>query len=347
MPSQVSSSRMERYLKSFVHLFTLFPVTCQEKGWLPPTRTCSQLQLSGRFDHSDRSASLPDGCCISKRYNFVYVRQAGKLGGTTVEKSYLLPTICAANFHSPPSNKTSRLFGGARVPEGCEKYLQVSGLLDCKCNERIHEIPPKISFLVVRHPFARFISIHKYVLEAGGGTNFTGMSAFLKTYAHGERGMVGRDKFGRLWTGIDLFYGHSAGSSHWAQQMIHVLPVCRYLPNTSLIPAEFNILQNLQPVVRRINVEKTASLPALPDPRLSTSRNTLLYDCPWQCYYELCGRSCFDLVSKWYDLDIMTLDAAGIYPAPHSITELWSVAAPSNWSAVSNRKRACELSCRW
>ena len=145
-------------------LLTLhFTISAQQGAWQPPHRTCSQLQFSGSFNHGDESSSLPVGCCTSQLYRFVYVRQAGKLGGTTVQKSFLLPTLCAAHINST-SKKSIHLFGGAEVPYGCEEYLRRFGLLDCTCKES-SQLPKDISFLVVRHPFARFISIYKYVLE--------------------------------------------------------------------------------------------------------------------------------------------------------------------------------------
>ena len=306
------------------------------RGIWPPQRTCSQLQFHNSFGHGDMDSPLRSGCCTSRQYRFVYVRQSGKLAGTTIN-SFLRQTLCAAHFR-PTSTNNHTLFGGAIIPTGCEQHLRHSGILDCTCTESISELQTHTSFMVVRHPFARFISIYKFVLGEWSrrhrNNRFVGMSSFIRT-------------FNQTYVKRDLFYGHDIGSGHWAQQMIHVVPVCKHLPNARLIPIELNVLESLRPVVLEINQKRNVSLPALPDPTLTSSRNILSYECPWQCYYELCGQACFDLVHKWYDLDIMTLDVAGIYPAPRSIADLWLVRAKFNTNqSATNQSPACELTCK-
>lgn len=307
----------------------------------PMRASCSALALNSSHDHIDRYGQFASGCCISEQYDFAYMRAAAKMAGTTVQKSYLLPSFCDVLFNSHGHGHGQQLFGGATIPTGCESYLQHHGFLDCTCNTTIQRLSTIGStFINVRNPFARFISIYKYVLE-----NWS--------FRHKNQKYVGISKFLELFSGpkrftVDIFFDHEAGSGHWYSQMLHVFSICKYLPNTALIPLEPDVLQNLAPVVQSINSRRNPELPAMMDPQKYSSRNRMSYACPWQCYYELCQKPCFDFVSKEYDLDIMALDSIGIYPAPHTVADLWldSQDLNASWLTIPNRTRACLQVCQ-
>ena len=230
---------------------------------------------------------------------------------------------------------------GAVVPLGCEEQLRRDGILDCECNTTVQHLSRvKNAFVVVRNPFARFISIYRYILERWSTKYKNADFISIHNFSSLFQGHHPTQKFK-----ADLFYGKGHTSWHWAQQMVHILPICRLVPHTKLIPAEPDVLENLSPVVQDINRMMTGtSGHELPDPMGVASRNKISdAGCPWQCYFELCGIPCFHIVLQWYDLDVIVLHTAGVYPAPRSIADLW---AGSPWSAVANREGRCLQVCR-
>ena len=73
--------------------------------------------------------------CVSRVFNFTYLRVVGKTAGTFVQKTYLIPQLCKLLESSGTvrlSKQKTKLFGGSVVPKDCERQLLKLGWLDCR-----------------------------------------------------------------------------------------------------------------------------------------------------------------------------------------------------------------------
>jgi hypothetical protein len=200
----------------------------------------------------------------------------------------------------------------------------------------------------VRHPFARAVSIYKYVLEKWSMKQNASDEELARHMYLGVQGFVRAFRDQNL-PMTSIFMGKYDGPAHWDPQMLHVLSFCMLLPNTSIIPVEPDVLANLKPTVNAINFHRDRALHPLRDPQAFSARNTLDYTCPWQCYFEICGQPCIDRVYEWFDIDVALLAALQIYQAPRSVADLWKRTYMSeefySWLNVTDKLAKCSSAC--
>ena len=309
-------------------------------------RGVERVQPADWVRRAGRTVPTSMRMCVSTKYHFAYLRGSGKVGGTTIEQSYLVPLMCHTFFPASPAdlanqNRVKTIWGGAVIRADCELKLKTAGLLDCgrlsssMANQR-HV------FTSVRDPFARAVSIFKYLLVN---------SSQHVSFADALAGKQSTDIF-RMFEGA-----RNTDPFHWEQQLALLLPLCSQLPSIQMVRIEPNILSNLDTVVAHINEGRPKSLPALRLPSNGTlTRNEAAYDCPWPCYFQVCGRRCFETVLQWWSLDVYYMHILGMYRMPASIDDVWATAAAKgylrddggtegiDWARLSSDQRTVE--CR-
>ena len=141
--------------------------------------------------------------CVSRVFNFTYLRVVGKTAGTFVEKTYLIPQLCKLLESSGTvrlSKQKTKLFGGSVVPKDCERQLLKLGWLDCHIQGNLTEVYIGHVFTVIRNPYARAVSIYKYIVERSGKN-----TSFANCYG------------GKLESLDECFSGLGANSDHWRE----------------------------------------------------------------------------------------------------------------------------------
>ena len=187
----------------------------------------------------------------SPTYNFLFLRIAGKTGGTTVEFSYLVPALCRLLDHRNVT-RTEGLFGGARVKQGCVEHLQSQGHLfrhgdSTQRSFAQLKLERTVLFTLVRDPCARAVSSYTYCVDAErGAKNYT--------FAQYIREPLGMRVFGRTpirRTDFHFLPQAALFAKHRPCGDIHIV-------QTERLNAQ------MQAIVERINAARDHRLPSLP-----------------------------------------------------------------------------------
>lgn len=112
----------------------------------------------------------------SPTYNFLFIRNAGKTGGTTVA-NWVLTSLCSL-LDARAVNGTDHLFGGAIVKKGCIEHLMKQGHLVTrghKTKQSFEELVGNMTviFSVIRNPCDRASSSYYYCIGEDHRENYT------------------------------------------------------------------------------------------------------------------------------------------------------------------------------
>lgn len=209
---------------------------------------------------------------VSDQYDFAMLRPAGKVAGTEILNGYLSPAMCDSVYphdtrkhHHSWRESWEVLFGGHGtgkdsasivIPKGCTAYLHEHGYL--RENRPLAEWASKrLVWVAVRDPFARAVSIYKYVCEERSA--HAGLISF-------ERMLTG---YGGPPLQMNHLWGNKVGSTHWGAQMPAILAACRFA-DVRAIRVEPDVIEGLDTIVHEINaaLDGTYSYPPpAPPPR--------------------------------------------------------------------------------
>ena len=305
---------------------------------------------------------------VSPKYDFAFMRPVGKVAGTELHNGYLEPAMCNLLFPRKIDKHAELLFAGhgagqhpIAVAAGCGEFLAREDYL--RPSRSVADFATRsLVFAAVRDPYARAVSIYKYICEERG--SHAGFISFARMLA-GAGGPALQ---------LDHYYGSTVAESHWMPQAPYILTACRFA-RVLAIRTEPNVIDGLDAIVARINEQLGASdhaavssssttsrsrPPPLPTPSKFTRRsgnnktaamhaNANDYAaCPWQCYFELCGEICMSAMLDHYPLDVFHLG----YPVPANTDALWSTdrVFPADRAALAiasaeNRTSSCLQAC--
>jgi len=225
----------------------------------------------------------------------------------------------------------------------------------------------RVLFTTVRDPFARAVSIYKYLVENSKLSSSPYNVNFCKTFAGKDLDLL-KEGSTSPHTAVESLTRSRASSTHWTPQSPPLIAACHY-GRVLTLPVEDDVPTAIdKTVVRRVNEDLNLLEPHvhaandhasvrgahrhdLPRLKAANARNRRggpthnanrgKYSCPWQCYYALCGERCVDAVNSHYALDMLLLG----YPSVRSVADLF-VAAPSHSDEPPfNPAKLCQARC--
>ena len=183
---------------------------------------CEFLEDDMAEDRHDQDNIMEDvKLCTSEVFDFTYIRNVGKLGGTYIQKLYLIPVLCKILpevTNSTLSESQTKLFGGASVPSDCEKTLARKRWLECGSFNLLDDPTPilgrSLVFTAVRNPYMRSVSIYKYIVEKFESKSHKTVMNFTEC-------------FGGYHESLDACLADKGnGEFHWKEQVSALQPIC-------------------------------------------------------------------------------------------------------------------------
>ena len=289
---------------------------------------CESLDDATAGTHHYQQENMKDvTLCTSEVFDFTYIRNVGKLGGTYIHKSYLIPALCKILPEvtaSKLSESQTTLFGGTSIPSDCEKILSRKRWLQCGSFNLLDDPTPilgrSLVFTGVRNPYMRSVSIYKYIVERFESSPPT--ETIHKTV------MNFTECFGGYHASLDACLSNKgAGEFHWKEQVSALQPICsaiqqlrRQQPQHTAtkkskgiiaIPTE-HLVTGLDHVIEYINmnnlpdfIRKEGVYLPLPSTFSGISKvNAVRYEeedqASWLQYFTTCGQQCINALQNLY-----------------------------------------------
>ena len=283
-------------------------------------------------EHGNNEVLKDVTLCTSEVFDFTYIRNVGKLGGTYVHKSYLIPVLCKILpevTSTTLSESQTTLFGGTLVSSDCERKLSQKRWLKCGTFNLLDDPTPVLGrsliFTAVRNPYMRAVSIYKYIVERYASSS--------NDILH-KNTMNFTECFGGYHESLDICLAKkNAGNFHWKEQATELRAICSIMQGQQLqqqqkqqtdttitsnnriigIPTE-KLVDGLDQVIEQLNKnnlpqfikQQGRNLP-LPSKFSGLSKvNAVQYDndeesrTSWLHYFEKCGHRCLKAIQEIY-----------------------------------------------